>query len=134
MNIGTPLTDFNFGDPVGLFSLNIDEVLGDEWGEIRDIEIITLKQYLYEKASEDAWRLTNDVDEVDIIIDLLLTSKHSYSKEFVAIKNDKFIIGVDALVVDRKSIKHAFDLLSQIENLRDLGKVEFGETIEVYET
>lgn len=134
MNIGTPLTDFDFGDPAGLFSLNVDEVLGDKWEEIRDIEIMTLKQYLYEKASEDAWRLTNDIDEVDIIIDLLLTSKHSYSKEFVAIQNDKFIIGINAIAVDRKSIKHAFNLLSRIEDLSDLGKVEFGEIIEVYET
>ncbi len=134
MNIGTPLTEVDFGDPVGLFSLDVDEVLGDEWGEIKDIEIITLKQHLYDKASEDAWRLTNDPDEVDIIINLLLSSKHTFAKEFVSIENDRFIIGVNRRIINRSAIKHAFDLLSKIECLQDKGKIEFGETIEIYES
>lgn len=133
MNIGTPLTEVDFGDPAGLFSIDVDTVLGDEWGEIKDIEVITLQQYLYERATEDAWRLSNHIDEVNIITSLLLASKYSFAKEFVSIENDRFIIGVNAEKVNRSMIKHAFDLLSQVDNLQDRGKIEFGETIEVYE-
>ncbi len=134
MNIGTPLTEVDFGDPSGLFSLDVSQVLGDEWGEVRDIEIITLKQYLHDKASEDAWRLTNDPDEVDIIIELLLGSKHSYAKEFVPVHRDKFVIGINAPVIRKNAINHAFYLLSLVEELEDYTTIEFGETIEVYES
>lgn len=133
MNIGTPLTQCDFGDPTGLFSVNVDKVLGDEWGEIKDIEIITLKQHLYDKATEVAWQLTNHINEIDILIDLLLSNRFTFAKEFVSIQNDKIIIGVNAPKINKNAIKHAFDLLSEVDRLQNQDTIEFGETIEIYE-
>jgi len=134
MIIGTPLTEVDFGDPSGLFDADALKALGDEWGEIRDIEIITLKQHLHDKASEDAWRLTNDPNEVDIIIELLLESKHSFAKEFVSIENDKFVVGINAPAIRKDAINHAFNLLSIIDDFENNTVIEIGETVEVYES
>ena len=134
MNIGTPLTRFDYGDPTGLFSLNVDDILGEEWGEIKDIEIITLKQHLLDLAADHAWTLTSNFDEIDSIAETLVRTKYTHAKEFVAIRDDKFIIGINASIINKQSIKYAFDLLANIEQLKTNKIVEFGELIEVYET
>ena len=134
MNIGTPLKRYDYGDPDGLFTDVISDILGEDWGELKDIEVLTLKQHLYDRASEQAWRMCDDAEKVDRIIESLMRHEYSKAREFVSIEEDKFVIGVNAPIINKKSIKRAFDLLSNLREISVRRRVEFGELIKVNET
>lgn len=133
MNIGTPLTRYDYGDPDGMFTDVISDILGEDWGDLRDIEILTLKQHQYDRASEQAWRICGDVNKVDQVIESLLRHEFRYAREFVTVEEDKFVIGVNAPKINKKSIKHAFDLLSNIREIDVRRTIEFGERVKVNE-
>lgn len=131
MNIGIPVTKFEFGDSSKLISLKTSDVLGDEWGEIRNIEVITLKQHLIDKASDEAWKQGANIENIDSILEDLLITKHSHAKEFVSFNDDKIIIGINVSDINNETIQHAFELLSKIDHLQ--GFHIFGDDIQIYE-
>jgi len=105
----------------------------DYLDEVKDIEIVTLKQYLKDKAAEDVWNHINHIKNVDDLIEKLLITKYTSAKEFVNIEDDKITIGIDALRVNNKAIGYAFDMLSRINYQELKGLFEFGNVVKVYE-
>lgn len=132
--LGTLLQEAEFNDPIGLFNSPHNELNNEDWGETKDIEIITLKQHLREKAFNMVWRVTDDLDKAEHVMEMLLKEKYTHSREFVDIGSDKIIVGVNANKINTGAIKQAFDLLSRISDLSEEKIHIFGGLIEVNET
>ena len=131
MNIGTPQTKVEYSGYISLLKLRND--LNHDSEIEKDVEIITLKQHLYDKAAEDAWKLTSNIDDIDVFANWLVTTKYTHAKEFVSIGEDRITIGVNAEKIDNQTIEYALKMLSKIEHLKGFAAIEFGEMIEVYE-
>ncbi len=125
MNIGTPVTKIEFQNP-------LNKPVHETSDEMKDIEVITLKQYLFDKAADQAWQSTNDIYEIDLKTKELIKTEYNTAKEFVSFEYDKIVVGVNAEKVNEESVRHAFDLI-HISQPSGLSYLEFGKTIKVYD-
>ena len=113
------------------YSLWTDALFGEDWGDTRDIEVITLKQHLEDQAIEEAWTNPRNLKTIDRTIDKLCETKYTHAKEFVKIQKDKFTVGVNFHHIDDKALTYALYLLTQVEDFNKPGVNYFGEDIEV---
>ena len=105
----------------------------DDWGEMQNIQVITLRQHLEDLAAEDAWNQTSDITQIDRTIDKLRKLKHNHAKEFIQLDDGKLTIGVNADEIDEESINYALSLLYDLDELRERRRIEFGEDIQIDE-
>jgi hypothetical protein len=91
----------------------------------RDIEVVTLSQYCYEQAAEEAWQYTSDHFEVDQMAQELAQTKYTHQNEFITFNDNKIVIGVDRVAVDDAAIDYAMEMLSKVDYLKEFNTIEF---------
>lgn len=104
--------------------LHQDDIFENEWMDVKDIEIITLNQYLEDLAATEAWTMTNNVNEIDNLIDKLRKITHNHANEFIDIQPHKIVIGLNCDEIHKETIEYAINLLAQIEDLEDCKRIE----------
>lgn len=102
--------------------------------EYADVQIITLKQWLYEQACEEAWdKSIRSKNHLDLQIKQLLATKYTHAKEFVYISPKGIQVGVNVERVDDHAVDKALVLLTQVDELMS-GKekrYEFGNEVRI---
>ena len=110
-------------------------VFGADTTSLCDIEVVTLKQHLRDKATNAAWDDASvNLLTVEQVIRDKLQHEYSYSKEFVDITPNKIKIGVDADSVTDNVVDRALALLIQVDDITQESMTEFGEMRRIYET
>ena len=139
MKLGTPQTKVNYGSYANLLKLCKEPLVEDDWEGEQDVEIVTLKQHLYDKAAEEAWDVTSNFvapnleEDIDAIAGWLVEEKYTHAKEFISYGEDRITVGVNAEKIDNDAVEYALQLLSKVDHLKGFSTIEFGELIEVYE-
>lgn len=106
--------------------------LADETDDLEDVRITTLKQWLRDRASEQAWRHHPvDVNSVDEIVERLLETEFVHAREFVEITGSEIIVGVNAPQINDHAINRAILMLIQLTKFDAGTRLEFGHNINV---
>jgi len=100
----------------------------DEW---TNIEVVTLKQVARDKASKAAWEdpTVTTIEEIDQKVEELLRVQFNVAQEFVEIKKDKIIIGIDCDLVDDQVTDTAIMMLIELESFEPGTTHFFGEQV-----
>jgi len=109
-------------------------VFNAETNDTRDIEIVTLKQHLRDRAMSKAWEMRPEsIDSINERVEQLLNTEFSHSKEFVEIdKHGRITVGVNALQVTDGVVDQALALLIQVDDITKQQVVTFGEVKQIY--
>lgn len=113
-----------------------DLIWVSDCNEYADVELITLTQWLREKAFEQAWDDSKDPGEVNIRAQELLKTTHKGAKEFVYVAPDGNVqVGLAVDAIDSYDIlDRAIVLLTKVEELTPGKKFEFGDWVQVFDT
>lgn len=99
----------------------------EEDEKFEDVRIFTLKQYMREKAYDEAWAQTDDVNMIEELANKFFEDHYNKKKEFVEIKHDHVVIGLDADVIDDNAVNKAILYLASIDDFTPGEVYEFGE-------
>lgn len=109
-------------------------VFNADTNETCDIEVVTLRQHLRDRAMSRAWETDpDDITNLNENVERLLRTKYTTSAEFVEVQKNKIKIGIDATTVTDDIIDKALLLLIQVDDITKQQIVTFGEAIQVYE-
>lgn len=108
-----------------------DIVFDCEPCDLTDVQIITLKQHVYEQAIDmtEGMRLHYPEEILEHTIADLLVVKFRYAKEFVSVGPDKITVGVNTKIVDDAAVDRALMLMIQVDDITQQGRTEFGEDV-----
>lgn len=99
-----------------------------------DVQVITLKQYLYDLAADEAHNRHVDLNNIDSYIDYLVRTKYYSAREFVLVTHDKITVGINTDKVDDHAVDYAKTLLIQMQSFESGIQQEFGQEIKIYDT
>lgn len=102
--------------------------------DFRDVQVVTLQQYLYDLAAERAASDKVDLHQFESYIDYLLQTQYHSAYEFVAVYTNKIVVGVNANKVDDRTIDYAKTLLIQLDSFEPGTKQRFGRRITIYDS
>jgi len=98
---------------------------------LADIEILTLTQWVKEKAYDAAWAVESDVSKIERKA-ILLQPSMTLVREFVQVDNERIKVGVNSEEVDERAIYKAICMITQVTNITNKQFTEFGEEVKVY--
>ena len=102
--------------------------------DFADVQVITLRQFLKERAYDKAWHECSCPNEVEGYARRLLHTEFTHAREFVDISKKGIQVGVNVSEIDDKAIDRAVALMVQSETLESGHKFEFGERVKVYDS
>lgn len=102
--------------------------------DFADVQVITLKQWLRERAYDRAWNECTSPVDVEPLAHHLLTTEFTHAKEFVKISYNLIQVGLNVSEIDDNAIDKAVVLLSEAESLQPGNRYEFGEQVKVHDT
>ena len=104
-------------------------VFGGEPSPLKEVEIVTLKQALYDLAISEAWEINPNPNTVDQTSHMLLRTKFNSIREFVEISEEKITVGINAPIVDDSIVDVALMLLFRVDDITTIGITYFGEEV-----
>lgn len=102
--------------------------------DFQDVQIITLKQWLYEQAHERAWALCYLPHEVATYAENLLITEYTHAREFVNIYANGIQVGINTIEVDDTAIDRAIMMLSEVDSFTTERRIEFGKRLPINAT
>lgn len=107
-----------------------------QYPEYINIRLITLEAYASEQVLHNVIidnYLEHNVESAYILIDKHLKLNPVDIKEFIEIKSDEILIGINTISIDEFAYNRAEELLSQVDILEP-GRHEFGDAINFTQT
>lgn len=93
----------------------------NDWSQI---EIVTLKQHAIDQANEEAWRHTPLTLKKTENLANSLVKTFSKTKEFVLVREDDILVGVDSDAVDDAAVDKALLMLIEMDSF-EIGTCKF---------
>ena len=115
-------------------NLLTDAVMMSKRSDFADVQLITLKQFLRERAYEKAWQECSSPKDVEARAEYLLATEFTHSSEFVEITKNGIQVGVNLPEIDDNAIDRAVMLLVEAGSLRPGNKYKFGARVKVYDS
>ena len=105
-------------------------------GPHTDVKIVTLHEHAHNLAVREAIETRNQDNPPDLNligatdeVEELLDTKYNTMFEFVAIKEDHILIGVDHITIDKKAVNYGLSLLLLMPNLSMGQYCTFGDEV-----
>ena len=100
---------------------------------LKSVQIITLKQWLYDNAVEQAWTQCIDYTKIQQLINQQIKQHYNCGRQFVEVANNQIQVCVNANVVDEQAMAQAALFLLQVQDLITPATYYFGEVIDIYD-
>ena len=100
-----------------------------------DVEIVTLSQYARDTAYKDVMEYAQNAaysyEELQVLVENLLTNTYNEAREFISIEEERIVIGVDMDKVDDRAVDKALLLLVEVEDFSTGSHYVFGDTVKI---